>query len=296
MNILIIGSKGFIGSHCLQYFERDNNVYGCDVVVDYVSEKYFLISPANIDFKEIFERNNFFDICINCSGAASVPESIKNPRRDFELNTHNVFNLLDAIRQFSPNCKLIQISSAAVYEGTSSPIKESNPLAPISPYGWHKLYSEQLCKQYVQIYNSKVVILRPFSVYGKGLKKQLFWDVYNKIKKNEPFELYGSGNETRDFIHITDLLFIIELIIKKGNFSGEVYNAANGLGLKINDIINTFVALSGSKVTFTFNNKVKEGDPLYWQADINKIKTLGYFQKTSLTDGLKEYLQWAEKT
>jgi UDP-glucose 4-epimerase len=295
MNILIIGSKGFIGSHCLNYFKQKNTVYGCDVIVDYTDENYFLIDSTNIDFREIFERHSF-DVCINCSGAASVPESIKNPRRDFELNVHNVLNIIDAIRLYAPNCKFIQFSSAAVYGNPAMlPIKEDSLCAPISPYGWHKLYSEQICKEYVTIYNSKIAILRPFSVYGTGLKKQLFWDVYNKVKKNEPFELFGTGNETRDFIHVSDLVYLIDLIIEQGSFSGTVYNAANGVATSIRDIVDTFIKLTGSSLTYTFNNQVKSGDPIYWQADINTIKELNYFQKTSIIDGLNEYVQWAKE-
>jgi UDP-glucose 4-epimerase len=295
MNILIIGSKGFIGSHCLKYFKQKNLVYGCDVIVDYTDENYFLIDTTNIDFREIFEKH-LFDVCINCSGAASVPESIKNPRRDFELNVHNVLNIIDAIRLYAPNCKFIQFSSAAVYGNPAMlPIKEDSICAPISPYGWHKLYSEQICKEYTTIYNSKIAILRPFSVYGTGLKKQLFWDVYNKVKKNEPFELFGTGNETRDFIHVSDLVYLIDLIIEQGSFAGTVYNAANGVATSIRDIVDTFIKLTGSNLTYTFNNQVKSGDPIYWQADINTIKELNYFQKTSIIDGLNEYIQWAKE-
>jgi UDP-glucose 4-epimerase len=295
MNILIIGSKGFIGSHCLKYFKQNNTVFGCDVIVDYTDDHYFLIDSTNIDFREIFEKHSF-DVCINCSGAASVPESIKNPRRDFELNVHNVLNIIDAIRQYAPACKFIQLSSAAIYGNPASlPIKEGSICAPISPYGWHKLYSEQLCREYATIYNSKIAILRPFSVYGTGLKKQLFWDVYNKIKKNEPFELFGTGNETRDFIHVSDLVYLIDLIIKKGSFAANVYNAGNGVATSIREVVDTFIVLTGSNLSYTFNNQVKSGDPIYWQADINTIKELNYFQKTSITDGLNEYIQWAKE-
>jgi UDP-glucose 4-epimerase len=294
MKYIVIGSKGFIGSHCIDFFrQRSDTVYGCDVVVDYTDEQYFLLDATNADFKEIFE-NHQFDICINCAGAASVPDSIKHPRRDFELNVHLAFSLLDAIRHYAPACKFIHFSSAATYGNpVTLPLKEDSLLAPVSPYGWHKLYSEQVCKEFVSFYNSKIAILRPFSVYGSGLKKQLFWDVYQKMKKGQPFQLFGTGNETRDFIHISDLLNLVDLIIQKGMFNGEVYNAANGESVTIREVIDIFVAHTTSAVTYSFNNEVKAGDPLFWQADIDKIRSLGYTQKMSLTEGLQEYIQWA---
>jgi UDP-glucose 4-epimerase len=269
-------------------------VYGCDVVVDYTDSNYLLIDSTNADYREIFE-NHTFDICINCSGAASVADSLNHPRRDFDLNTLNVFKVLDAIRQFNPECRFIQLSSAAVYGNPNVlPVKENSSLNPISPYGMHKLYSEQICGEFVKFFNCKVAILRPFSVFGNGLKKQLFWDVYSKIKAGTAFELFGTGDETRDFLHISDLIFIIDLVVQKGNFNGEVYNAANGVGVKIKDIIHDFLPLAETSMKYVFNNKVKAGDPLYWQADIAKIETLGYFQRASIKEGLKEYIQWAK--
>jgi dTDP-glucose 4,6-dehydratase/UDP-glucose 4-epimerase len=116
MKILIIGSKGFIGQHLKRFLmSKDHEVWGADVVVDYVHpEKYFLIDASNADFHELFKEVNF-DVCINCSGAASVPDSLQHPLRDYNLNTANVFKLLDAIRLSQPGCKFINLSSAAVY-------------------------------------------------------------------------------------------------------------------------------------------------------------------------------------
>src|SRR5882757_5578665 len=114
MNVLIVGSKGFIGSHVFEVLERKYHVWGCDIFTDYNERNFFLVQPSNLDFLTLFRRYQF-DVCINCSGAASVPESLKNPGRDFELNVHNVFLLLEAIRECAPLCRFINLSSAAVY-------------------------------------------------------------------------------------------------------------------------------------------------------------------------------------
>jgi dTDP-glucose 4,6-dehydratase/UDP-glucose 4-epimerase len=296
LTILIIGSKGFIGSHAIAYFKgKGHSVFGCDVVVDYEDKQYFLVDATVTDFREIFE-NNAFDACINCSGAASVPESIQNPRRDFELNTSNVFKLLDAIRKYRPTCKFIQLSSAAVYGNPAYlPINETMEAAPVSPYGWHKLYSEQICRQFVQFYNIPVVIVRPFSVFGRGLKKQIFWDVYQKITKGYKLELFGTGKETRDFIHVNDLMLVIDLILQHGQFKAEIYNAANGVATSIEEVIGIFCGLQDHSVTYSFNGQIKPGDPLFWQADVSKILALGYRQQVTNTKGLKDYIQWTKE-
>jgi UDP-glucose 4-epimerase len=103
VKLLIIGSKGFIGSHCATILSIENEVYGCDVVNDYINKNYYQVDATNADYKAIFKDRDF-DICINCSGAASVPDSFKNPLKDFSLNTFNVIKILEAIKEFQPSC------------------------------------------------------------------------------------------------------------------------------------------------------------------------------------------------
>jgi UDP-glucose 4-epimerase len=164
MKILIIGSKGFIGQYLISYFSGiGNEVWGADVVTDYVNtEKYFLIDASNSDFSSVFQKI-VYDLCINCSGAASVPESLNNPIRDYYLNTVNVFKMLEAIKNFQPDCRFINLSSAAVYGNPKQlPVKEDSITNPLSPYGAHKLQSEQICKEFHDFYNINTCSLRIF--------------------------------------------------------------------------------------------------------------------------------------
>ena len=149
MKILIIGSKGFIGSHAYRYFkEKHSETYSADVAVDYSDKNYFTIDSSNSDFNEIFEKISF-DFCINCSGAASVPDSLVHTTRDFTLNTFNVFKILEAIKKHAPNCKFINLSSAAVYGNPKKlPITETDEISPISPYGFHKKMAEEILTEY----------------------------------------------------------------------------------------------------------------------------------------------------
>ena len=199
MKILIIGSKGFIGSHCVDYFSQHHDVWGCDVVLDYNSKQYIPIDAVDSDFLEIF-RDHEFDVCINCSGAASVPFSLDKPFNDFKLNTLNVFKILEAIRQYASACKFITMSSAAVYGNPKIlPIVEAQAGMPISPYGSHKLMAEMICEEFSKYWGIQTCCLRIFSAYGPRLKKQLFWDLYHKIKNDPNTMLWGTGKESRDF-------------------------------------------------------------------------------------------------
>jgi len=294
MKILIIGSRGFIGHHLFSYFsEKGNKVWGTDVVDDYINkERYFLIDASNSDYCSVFQSAEF-DLCVNCSGAANVPESLKNPLRDYYLNTVNVFKILEAIRKFQPACKFINLSSAAVYGNPKQmPVKEDARPDPLSPYGFHKLQAEQICKEFYDFYDIRTCSLRIFSVYGPGLKKQLFWDLYNKAKKGDPFSLFGTGNESRDFIYILDLVKAIELVAGLSAFNADVINVANGKEIMIKNIVSFFFGLFDHEIRYSFSGETREGDPVNWVADISKLISYGYRPSFTIENGLEKYYEW----
>lgn len=297
MKLLVIGSKGFIGQHIYSYF-ADSKIYeawACDVVVDYTSPRYVQVDATNSDFSELFAKHSF-TICINCSGAASVPDSLVRPQRDFLLNTYNVFRMLDAIRKYYPACKFINMSSAAVYGNpVRLPVEESSQLYPISPYGHHKLMAEQICSEFVTFYGLKICSLRIFSAYGEGLKKQILWDIFTKMKCGLTIQLYGDGRETRDFIHVKDIARAVHLIIDHAAFAGEVINVANGCELSIKDLVHSFIQLAAWPGHVQFNGQEREGDPVHWQADITLLKSFGYCSVVSLETGLTRYIKWAQE-
>lgn len=295
MKILIIGSKGFIGSHCVDYFSQGHEVWGCDVILDYNTPNYISIDAVDSDFLGIFEQRQY-DVCINCSGAASVPFSLDKPFNDFKLNTLNVFKLLEAIRKHAPSCKFITMSSAAIYGNPESlPIKENQAIKPVSPYGYHKVMAENICEEYSRFWNIQTCCLRIFSAYGPRLKKQLFWDLYQKIVNDDTPTLWGTGRESRDFIYISDIVRIIELAISHSKFNGEVVNVANGRQIEIAEVAETVRKVSGTKKTIIFNGAERKGDPINWEADISIIKSWGYKSSVELETGINCYLQWIKE-
>ncbi len=296
MKVLIIGSKGFIGKKCDAHFTKnDHEVWTCDVVNDYNSKNYFLIDSTNSDYHSIFKAQSF-DVCINCSGAASVPLSLKHPFRDFTLNTVNVYKLLDAIRQYQPSCKFITLSSAAVYGNPDTlPIVENQTKGPVSPYGFHKLQAEDICQQFDQFYNIESCCLRIFSAFGEGLKKQLFWDLLKKAKTMDIVELFGTGEESRDFIHVDDVIQSIYLLASSQKFISPVINIGNGKEIFIKDAVRLFYGLVDNKVSYKFRGEGRKGDPSNWVADISKLESIGYKQQVTFEEGLKRYVEWASK-
>jgi dTDP-glucose 4,6-dehydratase/UDP-glucose 4-epimerase len=297
MKIIIIGSKGFIGSNAVVFFEKKNfDVWKCGVSKEDEDPKYIQVDRASPDFQQIF-RNHSFDICINASGSPGVSFSNQYPLDDYRMNVNNVYLLLNAIQLFDPNCKFINLSSAAVYGNPKVlPIAESSNLLPLSPYGFHKLLTEQIVSHFHFFFKLNVCSLRIFSAYGPNLNKQLFWDIYHKACKSvdKKIHLFGSGQETRDFIFIKDILIALDLIIHKEDsvFNGDVYNLASGIETTVSEAASIFLKLIDKDISLEFNGVQKIGDPLNWCADISKLSNLNFKVTTSLEEGLKEYYEW----
>ena len=293
MKILFIGAAGFIGRNCIRYLQQKQyEISGADIIPLESTLTTFILEKQNSDFSEIF-RLNSFDVCINASGAASVPYSLENPQVDFELNTFNVIKILEAIRIYNPSCFFINFSSAAVYGNPEAlPVVESMNAAPMSPYGWHKFYAEQICKEYSHFFNIKVCNLRVFSAFGPGLKKQFFWDLFHKLKNHQDVELFGTGNESRDFIYVNDIAKCVELIIENRFSIPETINVASGIETSISEAAHIFVELLNMGNQFRFSGEVRPGDPINWKADIEVLRSIGFEPSYTLKQGLEEYILW----
>ena len=299
MKILILGSEGFIGSHCIDYFlKKGHSVEGVDLFEQSSKQyRYHKVSRLSPELDELF-LTGAFDAVINAAGSGNVPYSMSHPVLDFEANSLDTIRVLDFLRKHQPACKYLYLSSAAVYGNPIRlPVLEEDATHPLSPYGWHKLIGEKICLEYSSVYGLRTAIVRPFSVYGPRLKKQMFWDIYQKFKQSkDPIELLGTGDESRDYVFIRDVVYGLDCVLQNGAMNGEAYNLASGIETKIKDAVELFAETLGSTRQYKFNGLVRPGDPLNWKADNSKIKQLGFQSVTTFSAGLKELTEWIIKT
>lgn len=292
--MLIFGCNGFVGTELCNLYKKNNyKVFGCDIN-DLRSEKidvFFSHTVLEDNPQLIFSES--YDVCVNCAGSASVPYSFQNPFGDYELNTRIVFKILNELKLSDSRARFINLSSAAVYGNPNKlPISEETPLAPISPYGNHKFMSELIVEQYRNYFNIDAISLRIFSAYGPGLRKQIFWDLYQKSMQGNLVHMHGTGKESRDFIFIEDLAEAIYLISIHPGKVHHVYNIANGEEITIQHIVDLFRSSFNKNLQFEFNGFVREGDPTNWCADITKLKELGYKQVVSIETGIERVSKW----
>ena len=298
MKILITGIKGFIGNHVMDLFkEKTYDVVGWDIFDGDVI--YPICDVDMLDRKAVETQLNIEkpDLIIHCAGAADVGKSIENPYNDYMVNVTVTHNLLFSLYQVGLlNTRVIFISSAAVYGNPKTlPIIEESELNPLSPYALHKIMCENICMYMRQNFNLDIKILRVFSAYGKGLEKQIFWDMYQKYTRMNKLPMYGTGFETRDYINIEDLAQAIFLVAMKAPRSEMVYNIANGEEVTIRQAVEFFAeAVGANNDVITFNGERMVGHPTNWKADITKLKLLGYEKNVDLHDGIHRYIKEME--
>ena len=152
--------------------------------------------------------------------------------------------------------------------------------------------SEIICKEYAHLYNINIAIIRPFSIFGNGLRKQLIWDMCIKFNNDNKITLFGTGNETRDFIHISDFVSLINIVIQQGEFDCKIYNAASGIETKISDVAKIFVDYYGQTKRIVFNGESKQGDPKNWRANIDEVCKIGFKPKANFKNEIIDYIKW----
>lgn len=294
--ILIIGASGFIGSHLDDFFSaQGTKVFRCDARPLTGKDHFIQVDKFNPDYIPVIQSTQP-DICIYAGGNGNVPLSLRDPAMDYVLNTTDVWKILFALKEIKPNCKFIHISSAAVYGNPDRlPIAENAHIHPLSPYGWHKFMSELVCKEFFTLYGIPTLSMRVFSVYGERLKKQLFWDLYQKFRNDPEVALFGTGQETRDFIYISDLVQAFDVIIRHATFNGQSINVSSGIETTIADAAGIFGSLYDPTKKITFNHQTKAGDPLNWRADISVLRSLGFNARMNMHDGLKNYVEWLKE-
>jgi UDP-glucose 4-epimerase len=189
---------------------------------------------------------------------------------------------------------VILISSAAVYGNpTQQPVSEVTPIAPISPYGYHKAMAEQLGQMYHQIFGLRTSAVRVFSAYGPGLHRQVVYDAVRMLRASgpgHPAVFRGTGQETRDFIHVDDVAQGVYAVMQGAQWTGEVYNLASGESTTISDLVDLVRSLLGAPSAATFDGVRARGHPLTWQADISRIRALGFSPAWTLRRGVADLI------
>jgi UDP-glucose 4-epimerase len=295
--VLVTGAAGFLGRYVAREFSRQGwRVAGFDIVA---AEN----APPGIEYRQITlpapEAGGFIaaakpDACIHCAGRASVALSLSDPAADFRDGVSLTFELLDTLRRQAPECRTVLLSSAAIYGNPQNlPVSEVNPPAPLSPYGYHKLQTEILADEFAKLFALPTAIVRIFSAYGPGLRRQVVWDICQRALTQGRLQLRGTGTESRDFIHASDVASAIFALVENAPFRAERYNLATGQETTIATLAQELLDRLALKISPEFDGVATPGDPRNWRADISRMKSLGFEPRVTLEAGLATVADWA---
>lgn len=297
--ILITGGFGFLGRTVAKTFKQlGYRVVGIGhggwTLQDALQLGFDIWVDADVSLSSLMTLQEPFDLILHCAGNGSVGYSLTNPLQDFNKTVHGTVELLEYMRLTKSTALLIYPSSAGVYGAKENvPIKETDELKPISPYGYHKKIAEDLLASYSRTYGTRVAIIRYFSIYGPGLTKQLLWDASVKLRTSldRVAMFWGTGEETRDWISSEDAAALV-LAVSNTTDRFSVLNGASGVRVTVRETLELLQCALGVDTQIVFNGTVREGDPRFYHADVSQALALGWKPFTQLPEGIGNYVRW----
>lgn len=278
---IVTGASGFIGSAVVRALRASGHE---------VREVGTSTTSAPLNAERIGALG-VFDLLVHCAGGSSVSASVDDPQADFQKTVPPFTLLLEHIRKHTRGARVVLLSSAAVYgDAPDRPTVETSAIAPVSPYGVHKRMCEDLCLSYGKLYGISSVVLRLFSVYGAGLRKQLLWDAAQKVRRGD-LAFAGTGDETRDWLHVDDAASLVVAAAPHASTSVPILNGAAGEGVTVRRVLELLLAELGSGSP-TFSGIARRGDPRHYCADIRAARALGWSPRVELARGIADYAAW----
>jgi GDP-4-dehydro-6-deoxy-D-mannose reductase len=265
MKALVTGITGFVGSHMAEYLlSRNVEVFG---TIRQRSRMDHIKHLKDIHLMECELRDPFSvehlikevkpDLIFHLAAQSFVPTSWNSPIDTIHNNVAGQVNIMEAIRRFDLPCKLQIACSSEEYghvEPHETPIRETNPLRPLSPYAVSKVAQDYLGYQYFKSYGLPIVVTRTFNHTGPRRGENFVTSNFAKqiaqIEKGiKPPVLYvGNLSAKRDFTDVRDVVRAYWLALEKGK-PGETYNIASGKCWTIREMLDLLLSFSNVSIT-----------------------------------------------
>ncbi|MEA3469840.1 MAG: GDP-mannose 4,6-dehydratase [Thermodesulfobacteriota bacterium] len=256
------------------------------IVGDILNEKLALDSAQGVD------------IIVHLAANTGVGPSVDNPRMDCVINVLGTFNYLEAAR-VNHVARFVFASSGAPAGECEPPIHEELPPHPVSPYGASKLAGEGYCSAYFRTYGVDTVALRFSNVYGplSAKKESVVAKFIKRAMAGETLEIYGDGLQTRDFLHIDDLIHAVRLASTTPDIGGETFQIAAARETTVGEIADRlrhlFQEIDPKNNIRIVYMESRLGDVKRNFSDTSKAKArLGWQPEVPLERGLQATLDW----
>jgi UDP-glucose 4-epimerase len=302
LRVLVTGGAGFIGSNLCRVLRADGAAV---VALDNLSTGYRAnlerlsgVELVERDIREpaaVDEAVRGCEIVFHLAASVGNRRSIEDPVADSETNVLGTLRVLEAARNAGVR-KVVYSSSAAIFgELKHLPIREDHPVEPDSPYGASKLAAEKQSLAFGRLFDLEVVCLRYFNVYGVNQRYDAYGNVIpifaNRLLRGQPLIIYGDGEQTRDFVHVDDVVRANIAAALAPGVTGA-FNIGSAMAVTINRLAELMRTLGGSPVAIE-HAPARPGDVRHSRADITAARdALGFRPGRQLEDGLREYQNW----
>ena len=290
--VLVTGGSGFIGGAIAASLRADNDVRTLDTDPD---------PPAGVtaiegdvrDREAVEEAVANVDVVFHQAAIVSVERSIDDPSETHAVNATGTLRVLEAARRH--DARVVAASSAAVYgDPEGVPLAEGARLEPTSPYGLSKLALDHYLRLYHELYGLETVALRYFNVYGPGQTGGDYAGVIEAFlraaRSGEPLTVHGDGEQTRDFVHVDDVVRA-NLLAAETDAVGASYNVGTGDSVTIRGLAERIRHAVGSDSPIVHGD-ARDGDVRHSRADITKAREeLGYRPSVGLSEGLETLVE-----
>jgi UDP-glucose 4-epimerase len=231
------------------------------------------------------------DVVFHQAGLSSVARSVEDPFESHERNATGTLAVLEAARR--ADARVVLASSAAIYGPPEQlPIEESHPKRPTTPYGVDKLTADRYASVYADRYGLPTVALRYFNVYGSGQPSTdpgVVAAFVERIQAGDPIHIHGDGAQTRDFVHVADVVRA-NLLAAETDAVGTAFNIGTGTATSIADLAALLRSHADDTVTVE-HAESRTGDIDHSCADISRARDeLGFEPRLSLSDGIEALL------
>ena len=298
MKFLVTGGAGFIGSHIAEYLVQrgddvtilDNLNTGKEENLSKINDKINFVNGDIRDYKLLEKLVSDTSGVFHEAALASVQQSFSMKDEYSDVNITGTENILELAKEYG--FKIVYASSSSVYGNPKKiPIKESDDRKPINPYAQTKLEDEYLAKKYSEI-GVSVIGLRYFNVFGKRQSKEYAGVIklfLEKIKQEMSPKINGDGLQTRDFVHIDDVVGA-NILAMDSTIKHEFFNVGTGNSISILDLANTIINASGLSLK-PIHGPELPGDVRATQADITLIENLlNWEPKMKISDWLTKII------
>lgn len=305
--ILITGGTGFAGSHLVDELQKqghekihvtsfgNNTSYVHQVLPSQQIHPLDLTNPEPT--KKLLEKIKP-DQIYHLAATAAVGSSFNQVKKTIDNNFALQLSLLEAVRETCPETRILIIGSALEYQPQTRPLKETDPLGPVNPYGVSKVLQDTLGYSYARSYKLDIVRCRPFNHIGErqatGFVVPDFALQIAKIEQeqSQPIIKVGNLEAKRDFSDVKDVAKAYSTLMQKGQTS-QVYNIGSGQAYSIKKLLEMMLELAKTKIEIKIDqSKFRPLDVPLVVADNSKIKELGWQPQIPIKQTLKRVLNY----